>query len=196
MKKLIITSLCALSAPALHGVTILSLTGDVTNTTASLGSSSVVNTLNDTFAYDPLDPTSATPNLIFSNGVAFHAAGAPVTVAYDLNHTIVAGEINFVFDVWGRDGVTNAFSRDDAFTVSIFDGTTLLDTQNGSIGNVTFHDRIDFGNLAPGTVIDGIEINSTVGNVAFQEVRAAVIPEPSAALLGCLGLLGLLRRRR
>ena len=56
-----------------------------------------------------------------------------------------------------------------------------------SLGTLTFN---------PNAVADGIGIGTSVlaGGIGYQ--LAPVIPEPSAALLGALGALGLLRRRR
>lgn len=52
------------------------------------------------------------------------------------------------------------------------------------------------GGVAPGTTFRVEFTRSTTSGPRFAEIDAALIPEPSAALLGGLGLLLLLRRRR
>ncbi len=68
----------------------------------------------------------------------------------------------------------------DTFTISFFTGSTG-----------TFTDTLTF---------DGTSLNSPLGNSALSQINigisATAIPEPRAALLGGLGLLVLLRRRR
>jgi len=58
-----------------------------------------------------------------------------------------------------------------------------------SLGAVTFN---------PTNAQDGIGIGTSVlaSGVGFQLAPVVIIPEPSAALLGAIGALGLLRRRR
>jgi hypothetical protein len=58
-----------------------------------------------------------------------------------------------------------------------------LGTTYTGVTNVKFNDAVPFSN-------DGANL------LGFNEVRFTVIPEPSAALLGGLGMLALLRRRR
>lgn len=68
----------------------------------------------------------------------------------------------------------------------------------GSTGNnLVFWDKVDSGTYAAGTygVPDG-GTTTVGGRDALLAVNISPVPEPSAALLGGLGLLGLLRRRR
>jgi hypothetical protein len=50
--------------------------------------------------------------------------------------------------------------------------------------------------LGTAVTFDRIQVSSSTDYFTVMEVRAAAIPEPSAALLGGLGMIALLRRRR
>jgi len=58
-----------------------------------------------------------------------------------------------------------------------------LGTTYNNVTHVKFNDAVPFSN-------DGANL------MGFNEVRFTVVPEPSTALLGALGMLALLRRRR
>jgi hypothetical protein len=72
-------------------------------------------------------------------------------------------------------------------------GTDVLGFGAYTGGNVPTLGSVTF---TPATAGDGIGIGTSVLNSGSGFQLAAVIPEPSAALLGALGALGLLRRRR
>jgi autotransporter-associated beta strand protein len=82
------------------------------------------------------------------------------------------------------------FTNGDKFTLFAYDGA-LTGTFNGLADDTTFTDAggewlINYNDTAAG-------FNGGTGN-SFVTVTA--VPEPTAALLGALGMLGLLRRRR
>lgn len=85
---------------------------------------------------------------------------------------------------------------------------TIADSYNIAVGTGTFFREANFG---PGATVansayddtaiwhralSNTEISELWNNGTGQTVAAAMIPEPSVALLGGLGALGLLRRRR
>lgn len=109
---------------------------------------------------------------VFNNGVGPTIVGPAFSTS--------AGVVNLAFTFSGADGTGSAFAGNGT-QVSIYDGTstwtTVLDTGLTS-------ETISFGSWIQGTrgMIDNLSITT--------------IPEPSAALLGGLGMLCLLRRRK
>jgi hypothetical protein len=99
------------------------------------------------------------------------------------------------------------FARNTAATaattwnVSFFDGATLLSAQSVGAGTGTNVAAL-FGYITqPGETITRIVVGGTGSaydnkNHFLDDFGFAAIPEPSAALLGSLGLLALLRRKR
>lgn len=180
------------------------------NLTAA-GSSTALNasfligkTLDDGFAYNPNNPTSTTPALGDGNGVpGFHGdASATHFIQYTFNPiTTTSGQsTQFVVDLWGR---TTNKDRDNNFTITLYNGNfaTVIGSPSGTLSIPdagSTYLRTTF-NLSAGTTFDRFEIRAT--NTPFftiSETRAAfeTIPEPSIALLGGIGALALLRRRR
>lgn len=107
-------------------------------------------------------------------------------------------------------GMSNGAPKSDGkFAIVFFNTsfTTLLAETAGSIstrGSFTDY-SVDFtpsssGNYQVGMrnrgYVPGTGANNNESTVFFDNVRLTVIPEPGAALLGGLGLLALLRRRR
>ena len=211
MNKKSITLILVATASATHAATVIPLIGDADNSSAPAFGSGIVGTTTDTFAYDPLNPDSADPDLEFDGTTAFHgneAMSGDVTLSYNLTHTVSATETTIVFDIWGRTNGVGAFDdRDDNFNVEIFNETISLGSLTGlgiSASSATPNNfaRASFA-VSAGTditrvVVTGID-SSTGGptnNFTVQEVRFAAIPEPSVALLGGLALLGFIGRRR
>lgn len=80
-----------------------------------------------------------------------------------------------------------SFTGTDAFT---FAGTAIVDSDADGNNVYTFSTPIA---IAANT---NFSLGATTGTVSFENIVLTVIPEPSAALLGGIGLIALLRRRR
>jgi hypothetical protein len=74
------------------------------------------------------------------------------------------------------------------------DGSTV-GTFDGSVGTSYVTQSYSFTAAGPSATV-AFEYGTTVNNNGYMLDNVTVIPEPSAALLGGLGLLALLRRRR
>lgn len=122
----------------------------------------------------------------------------------DLGVTGSAGEtITISFDFGSSNGTTYA----GVFTASLWDGTpggTLLGSYvptNQSAGVVVpFSFNVVLGSNTASNLF--VQFNAaSSGSLGFEQARldnvlVTSVPEPAAALLGGIGLLGLLRRRR
>lgn len=91
----------------------------------------------------------------------------------------------------------NGISQGDAFRIMWFDATTLGGTaangdKYGLYSNAGLIIPADGSTVSFNQLFLGAESTSP-GNLVLQ---GAAVPEPSAALLGAIGALGLLRRRR
>jgi hypothetical protein len=193
----------ALSVAALLGVSatsdaaplILTLSGDVDNSSAVNSGTIADNlaaTLNDPFAYDPLNPTSPLPVQTFSSSPlnGFEAGNHEGRVAYTLGGTYSG----ISFDLYGRALAATA-ARDNGLVLRLYDGDWITPVFTSA--------PFDIPDAAPwytryttpdGTNADRVTITQpNVGFFNLMEIRAFV-PEPSAAALLALG--GLLLRRR
>ncbi len=102
--------------------------------------------------------------------------------------TVGAGGGGFLTQVAG---VTDAEGR--AFGIIWFDSTVQAGETAGQLDTYGFYTQANFIIPAPGASVTIPGITNTPTNALLP---FGVIPEPSAAILGAVGLLGLLRRRR
>lgn len=93
------------------------------------------------------------------------------------------------FDLWVSTDGTN-FT--EAVTKASLGDFTIGDGSNQAVQTKTF------ASISGVTHVELRNLNNWGGSdfYGLSEIRFAAIPEPSAALLGSLGLLALLRRRR
>ena len=116
----------------------------------------------------------------------FSGGTGSAATANDTSYMIV-GQIN-----WG------ATLSDDEMITLYFQDTSNLGTLSSSIStrSMTGVDQTQFDTISMGT-------HQSLGTITYDEIRfgatfadVSTVPEPSAALLGALGVLALLRRRR
>lgn len=126
------------------------------------------------------------------NGAAPGIDASALTLTYGVNATAASQTFAFFWfpgaTYGGSDPITSGSSP------------TVIGSQVGGINTTSADGVFDIGMTLPA---DGFQGSSgaatsdgggTIADSAFQAVN--LIPEPSAALLGALGALGLLRRRR
>jgi hypothetical protein len=143
-----------------------------------------------TTAYTATPPTDFVANVL-TDFVGYSGA---------FTYTITIGGLNNAF-TYNLTGVTSAdfaqaFNRQDRLTVTAATGggtSTIL--RSNSNTNGAFH---SFTGLTPTGGVISIALTDTSGNnnPIINGLVLTAIPEPSAALLGALGSLALLRRRR
>jgi hypothetical protein len=121
--------------------------------------------------------------------------------AVNTSHTVALGE---TFNLTFYYGSAEAWDVEDTIGVFLYSTagviwtTTVSPTQNALTGGFTQFtaNNIPAANIGE-TLFLRFEPNAVLGEyAAIDDVTLTVIPEPSAALLGGLGLLALLRRRR
>ena len=201
----------AMAASTSHAATVLGLTLDGANSDGGAFGTSAGDTLTDGFAYNPNTPIVPLPNQGSGSSVTggFHAD--KTTGNHMLSYTLTGGALTttiatatLYFDFYGRAANLN---RDNNYTVTLYNGgyvTSIAQlTGQGVPDAAPYFNRSTFS-LGTGVTFDRIQLTAPAGAVdadqyfTVMEVRAAtdIIPEPSAALLGGLSMLGLLRRRR
>lgn len=149
-----------------------------------------------------------------SNAMGGSSVSTTETLTYNLGGTYDLTSIyfwNYLRDANNRALKTFdiAFSTDGGVTYS-----TAVSAASLGIGNFTLHDNTGVGSNGEAYVpvdqrdftatqegvthiqFTSLETYGSTGYVGFAEIRFGAIPEPSTALLGGLGLLALLRRRR
>lgn len=127
-----------------------------------------------------------------------------VTFTPDAGYGVVLGSFNFLNDTTGGNvnynytinlvDVTNSttvYTSNFNFNPSISNTvplSTITVNTTGAIGSTL---RLEFVRSAAVSGTEGSAVDIYIDNLRFDQV-----PEPSAALLGAIGVLGLLRRRR
>jgi hypothetical protein len=133
--------------------------------------------------------------------LSYVLAGGAITTGF--------GSDTIYLDFYGRsnggDPLPGVLLRDNNYTVTLYNGdyTTQISqvTGQGVADVAPYFNRSTF-NLGSGVTFDRIQITSPGSSsdpsqyFTVMEIRAAAVPETSAALLCSLGTLGLLRRRR
>lgn len=148
------------------------LTADIANSSNAAHGSSVNGVLNDTFAYDPLNPSATSPQIVWSPTDFYHAYetdGSPAVLSFTLASplTITVGLKEIQLDLWGRNIVQQ---RDDDIDILLCDGsyTNVVGQINGiSIPDTAdAHITVSLQSLPFGTSFDRIQIvgNNTSGN--------------------------------
>lgn len=195
------------------GLVVRQLTPVAAQTSAVFHGTSIGNAVSDTFAYNPLTPTSPMPATGFSGSAAVHFGGASNTDVF-ASYNFTGGPLthhgpaqSFFVDLYGRSD-SCCTDRDNNIDVQVFSGGvtgTLLGTITGASIGATFHTRVNLGSVIPtGALFDAIRIvghdsEAAAGNnFTLMEIRAAqvTIPEPATAALALMGVAGLMARRR
>jgi hypothetical protein len=194
---LIVTLL--LYADSGKAVTILTLTGDESQTTPDLvfsEAAALAGTTNDGFAYNVNSPTSPLPSQVYTGGSpnGFHGTNIPaVTVAYTFG--TVTGP-SFFFDLYGRSDTDGAEFRDNGLVLKLFNGdwvTPVFTSAPFDIPDIRPPTHTRF--IVPINVFaDRVSITGP-NYFTLMEIRA-VAPEPAGPLLAMVGGAALLRRRR
>jgi len=185
------------------------LTADIVNSDPSAHGGALVNTLADSFAYDPSSPTAPAPVTGWSGATHFHGDNTgDTTVYYELlNEVTWSAGADLQFDFYGRTGCCP--DRDNNFDIALLSGGANGTVVHEVTGNNAPDDgaplanylRTDLGaGLADGAAFDTVRIVGNNGNFTIAEVRLAsditAVPEPSTFALFGLAGFGLMLRRR
>ncbi len=147
--------------------------------------------LDDGFAYDPNDPTSASPNQNFAvnggNGIHEAFAGDHIS-QYDFASSVTLHDGNeIVVDLWGRSGGGVVETRDNDIDIQFLDAAGNPIAGGIVSGQMISDDAAAFlrvssnGTLANGTVVGGFQIighisdGGGINQFALMEVRSAEI---------------------
>lgn len=147
------------------------------NSIESLGAGDITFAGTSTFAYE-LDSASLDGDLLYGSGTLNISSGTTLTLSQLASGTLAEGSLLTLISYGG------------AWNNGVFDylGSPLADEAYFSLGSniwqIDYNDNIGGANFAA----------NQAGATGF--VTITVVPEPSTILLGGLGLLGLMRRRR
>lgn len=191
-------SLVALVALAAHATAtvVIPLTNDPDESDSPAFGTTLDGPLSDPFAYDPITPNAALPqgDYTVSPPDLWHSPNGLANQQYAVLFDAIYNEIHI--DFYPRTDDPSAFDRDDNLTFIFYNGDWLtpVDTVTGVfIDNTAGATGVD---ALPATEADRFLITTSPINWSIAELRATGVPEPSAILLSCVGLLAVVRRRR
>ena len=147
--------------------------------------------------YTPL-PTDGIQNAYanFGTGVLSQLTSEVITAGNTYTFTVDVGLLS-AFAGTGSLGTIRLFGSTGGPSVSIAELTGLAPTAGTYLTNQTIsYTALASADPFAGQSVGIALINQAGTQVIFDNVRFDVIPEPSTALLGGLGALALLRRRR
>jgi len=206
------------AGPAAAGVlTELKLTADPANSSPSSFGGSLAATLNDGFAYDPMNPTGVLPDQIYDqiyNANGFHANAQNAT-SVNLSYTLTNGPLtltgNLNVDFYGRSDFSFHYDRDNDIDIQLFNGDYATPVATLTGGAIPDAPPLHFRATVPlvSTTFDRLRV---IGNdsadsrnyFTLMEIRAntqstatGVIPEPTSMAIFAVGAgaLGFGRRR-
>ena len=161
---------------------------------------------------------STLPDFTADDGVAVESLFNQLGNAGSFNYTIAGTGVPGIFSHSASEPIIEGgqgaeFIGQNIFVVigngaSIGASSELFVLDSGKTfgaDNPSFNETIDFNGATPGTILfgrddfSGGELETSAGNFGSSDQSyqtAQLVPEPSVALLGLLGGLGLLRRRR
>lgn len=207
------------SAGPANAAVLIKPTGVVNTNGGNLSGRDISTTINTSGMFDSVGNSIATITTANLNDVLAEVAGVAPNNSYWLSSNIGAANFSNVvltFDlVKSFDGVDRVHLWNYSATNGVLRGLNTLNISFSS-DNVTFSPTTALSfTHPPSNTRHGVQTrtfdavsdvryirftgitNHGDGNyLAFSEIRFGAIPEPSAALLGGLGLLALLRRRR
>lgn len=212
MKKLLLASVGALLGASFAGATTVfqfneAFSGGISSNLSNAAGESATNGLfygiivytagssSTTTTYDPIVPALSSTLALTSNGVA---TGAVVIFASDLT-----ADQSFGGAFTDSGGVTGTAGGVSGVTVTYNNGIASgqsfqliwFDTNLQTAGVLSSSEFLIPADTGAALTVDDIFIGEDVVRAATG-LSFGVIPEPSTALLGAIGALGLLRRRR
>ncbi len=200
-----ITSTGGLSKTGDGALTLGGTSGYTGSTSVSAGSLFVNGSLSNTSSTTVSDLATLGGNGSIANGVSVASGGTIVVGTSDLDtsigtFTLGSLALSGLLEV----GATGALTYDKLITTGAFSvtgGTIAFRTSGYTVGYNTSFDLADFTGSASGATFDfsgaSVQQYGAWDTSAFASSGVVTyVPEPGAALLGGLGLLMLLRRRR
>lgn len=193
--KLIVSVVGALAIAGANAATITLTNFDGANYGGVVGSGDAILTSGfaavGTFSSDPADIADVGSFVQFGNSLGI---GANSFIAGDINGALTAGGDfvgNSVYVVLGN-GTNIGDSTEFLVWKATANPAGNVFTEDAPIGGP---DTVSL-QIANGTILVGGTGTADFGLGSQQAFKLAAVPEPSVILLGGLGLLGLVRRRR
>lgn len=140
-----------------------------------------------TFSHDDLDHPSSEVRIQVIDGNFFFTNTDP-------NGKRSTSESGFANEVWGSANFVNAAKY--LFTTQPLNDITRMGFGGYVVEYNALYELIDLNTPQPGPPGPGVNPGTAILRGNYGNPTDNLIPEPSAALLGCLGSLALLRRNR